>query len=139
MQTPPFTHTTPLTRIDVIGTDLENLSILAKFENEENPLPLPYVVFYGEKRILPTKTVNTEKGGLILLFDTDKVLRNSLYVPEIGWNCFAVKLFLRGEHSNAFEEVLTVPKREYLYPDVQIWKINYPENIKFHPKYLATE
>lgn len=127
-----------LTRIDVIGNDIENFSINAVF-GEEPSVKLPYVAFSGDKRIFPTDTVKTEKGGLLLLFDTDKVLRNSFYIPEIGWNSIAVKLFIRGKHSNAFQNVLTVPKTENLYPDVQIWKINYPENITIHPKYLEIE
>ncbi len=132
----PHLILTNLTQIDVTGNDIENFSINAVF-GKEPPVKLPYVAFAGDKRILPTKTVNTEKGGLLLLFDTDKVLRNSFYIPEIGWNSIAVKLFLRGEHSNAFQNVLTVPKTENLYPDIQIWKINYPENITVHPKYLS--
>ncbi len=127
-----------LTQIDVIGNDIENLSINAVFGKEPS-VKIPYVAFSGDKRIFPTDTVKTERGGLLLLFDTDEVLRNSFYIPEIGWNSIAVKLFIRGEHSNAFQNVLTVPKNENLYPDVQIWKINYPENITIHPKYLEIE
>ena len=139
-QTSPFTHTTTLNRIDVIGTDLGNLSITARFEKEEDPVQLPYVAFHGDKRILPAQPVDAEKGGLVFLFDKDKVLRSSFYIPEIGWSSLAVKLFMRGEHSNAFENVHTVPTYEKgTHPNIQIWKINYPENIKPHPKYLATE
>ncbi len=139
-QTSSFTHTTTLNRIDVIGADLGNLSITARFEKEEDPIQLPYVAFHGDKRILPTQPIDSEKGGLIFLFDKDKVLRSSFYIPEIGWNSLAVKLFMRGKHSNAFENVHIVPTYEKgTHPTIQIWKINYPENIKPHPKYLATE
>ena len=132
----PHLIQTNLTQMDVTGNDIENFSINAVF-GKEHPVKLPYVAFSGDKRILPTKTANTEKGGLLLLFDTNKVLRNSFYIPEIGWNSLAVKLFIRGVHSNAFQNVLTIPKTENLYPDIQIWKINYPENITIHPKYLS--
>ena len=136
----PFIHTTTLNRIDVIGTELENLSIVATFEKEEKPVKLPYVAFHGDKRISPSQSIDTQKGGLVFLFDKDKVLRSSLYIPQIGWNSLAVKLFMRGEHSTAFENVHTVSTYEKgTHPAIQIWKINYPENIKPHPKYLATE
>ena len=139
-QTPPFTHKTTLNRIDVIGTELENLSIIATFEKEEEPVQLPYVAFHGEKRIKSKNHRDTDKGGLIFIFDKNKVLRSSFYIPEIGWNSLAVKLFMRGEHSNAFKNVHTVPTyEEGTHPAIQIWKINYPDNIKPHPKYLVTE
>ncbi|RKU09691.1 hypothetical protein C6501_14910 [Candidatus Poribacteria bacterium] len=130
---------TTLNRIDIVGTDLKNLSITAMFEKEEEPVQLPYVAFHGDKRI-SSEHANTERGGLVLLFDKKKVLRSSFYVPEVGWNSLSVKLFIRGEHSEAFELVHTVPTYgPGTHPDIQIWKINYPENIKPHPKYLATE
>lgn len=139
-QTPPFIHTTTLNKIDVIGTDLKNLSIIATFEKEEEPIQLPYVAFHGDKRISPSQSIDTEKGGLVFLFDKKKALRSSLYIPQIGWNSLAVKLFMRGEHSSAFEKVHTVPTYEKgTHPAIQIWKINYPDNIKPHPKYLVTE
>ena len=134
------TYTTTLNRIDVTGTDLENLSITAKFEKEEEPVQLSYVAFHGEKRIKSKNHRDTDKGGLIFIFDKNKVLRSSLYIPHLGWNSLAVKLFMRGEHSNAFENIHTVPTyEESTHPAIQIWKINYPDNIKPHPKYLVTE
>ncbi len=138
-QTPPFTHTTTLNSIDVIGTGLADLSITARFEKED-PIQLPYVALHGNKRISSDEPKDTKKGGLVFLFDKDKMLRSSFYVPEVGWNSLAIKLFIRGEHSSAFENVHTVPTYgKGTHPDVQIWKINYPEHIKSHPKYLATE
>ncbi len=139
-QTPYFTQKTNLNRIDVTGTNLEKLSITAKFEKGKEPVQLPYVAFQGDKRILSTQPIDTERGGLVFLFDKEKTLRSSFYIPQIGWNSLAVKLFMRGEHSTAFENVHTVSTYEKgTHPAIQIWKINYPENIKPHPKYLATE
>ena len=129
---------TTVNRVDIVGTDLENLAIAAMFGKEET-VKLPYVAFDGNKRI-SSEPANTEKGGLVLLFDKKKVLRSSFYVHEVGWNSLSVKLFIRGEHSEAFELVHTVPTYgDGTHPDIQIWKINYPEHIKPHPKYLATE
>ncbi len=129
---------TTLNRIDIVGTDLENLTITAKF-GKEDPIQLPYLAFYGDKRI-SSEHLNTERGGLVLIFDKKKVLRSSFYVPEVGWNSLVVKLFIRGEHSEVFDLVHTVPTYgPGTHPDIQIWKINYPENIKPHPKYLVPE
>lgn len=139
-QTPRFTQKATLNRIEVIGTKLENLSITARFEKEEEPVQLPYVAFHGDKRILSTQPIDTERGGLIFLFDKEKALQSSFYIPSTRWNSLAVKLFLRGEHSTAFENVHTVSTYEKrTHPTIQIWKINYPEHVKTHPKYLKTE
>lgn len=127
---------TNLIKVDVIGDDIQNLAITAIF-GEEEPVQLPYVAFFGDKRIA-SEPVNTESGGLVLLFDEKKVLRSSLYIHEVGWNSLSVKLFIRGEHSEAFELIHTVPTYgPGTHPDIQIWKINYPENITIHPKYLS--
>lgn len=134
-----FTPKTELIVIQIKGASLENLSVTAHFKREETA-QIPYIAFHGSKRILSSQLANAKKGGLLLTFDTKKVLRNAFYVPEIGWNSLAFKLFIRGEHSDAFENIHTVKtKGTDIPPDVQIWKINYPKNIKPHPKYLATE
>ena len=134
-----FTPQTTLTAIEIKGASLENLTVTAHFKTEE-ATQVPYIAFHGDKRILSSQTTNTKKGGLLLTFDAREILRSAFYVPEIGWNSLAFKLFIRGEHSKAFENIHTVKtKGKDIPPDVQIWKINYPENITPHPKYLATK
>ncbi len=134
-----FTPKTALTAIQIKGASLENLTVTAHFKTKETA-QIPYIAFHGSKRIPSSQLADTKKGGLLLTFDTKKVLRNAFYVREIGWNSLAFKLFIRGEHSEAFENIHTVKtKGKDIPPDVQIWKINYPKNIKPHPKYLSTE
>ncbi len=134
-----FTPSTTLTAIEIKGKSLENLRVIAHFKTEEN-IQLPYIAYHGSKRIVSPQTVNTRKGGLVLTFDTKHILRNAYYVPEIGWNSLAFKLFIRGEHSEAFDNIYTNNSKENdRPPDVQIWRIKYPEHIKTHPKYLETE
>ena len=134
-----FTPQTTLIAIEIKGESIENLTAFAHFKAEEK-IQLPYIAYHGSKRILSPQTTNTKKGGLLLTFDTKEILRNAFYVPEIGWNSLAFKLFIRGEHSEVFENIYTDNSKETdRPPDVQIWKINYPEHIKTHPKYLETE
>ena len=133
-----WTPTTDLTFIEIKGTATEKLTAIAHFKNDETE-QLPYVAFHGSKRILSEQTDKTQKGGLLLTFDTKGILRNAFYISEIGWKSIAFKLFIRGEHSEVFENIYTDnSKGKDRPPDVQIWKINYPEHIKPHPKYLAT-
>lgn len=134
-----FTQETDLNFVEIKGQSIKELTVLAHFKTEKN-IQIPYIAFHGSTRIRPSQTDKTQKGGLILTFDKQEILRNAYYVPEIGWNSLAFKLFIRGEHSNAFESIYTQKTKEKdVPPDVQIWKINYPENIKPHPKYLKTE
>ena len=134
-----WTPNTDLDFIDIKGTTAKKLTAIAHFKND-NSAQLPYVAFHGSKRILSEKTENTKIGGMILTFDTKGILRNAFYVPQIGWNSIAFKLFIRNEHSEVFENIYTDNSNgKNRPPDVQIWKINYPEHIKAHPKYLATE
>ena len=134
-----FMLPTTLTTVDIVGTKLENLSVTAHFKTEEETR-LPYVAFAGSERITPQETVNTENGGVLLIFDAHKILRNSFYIPAIGWNSLAVKLFIRGEHTEAFINVHTVTSQGIdVPPEVKIWKINYPPHLKENPKYLETE
>ena len=134
-----FMSSTSLTAIDIVGTELENLSVNARFKTSEKTR-LPYVAFVGRERIVFQEPIDTADGGVILIFDSRKILRNSYYIPQIGWNSFAVKLFIRGEHTDAFVNVHTIsPKGPDAPPEVKIWKVNYPSDIKKNPKYLETK
>lgn len=76
-------------------------------------------------------------GGLLLQFDTENRLQTAYYIPFIGWNSLAVKLFLRREQSAAFR--LIYPTDADTRAKVKIWKIDYPSEIKTDDKYLATQ
>ncbi len=139
-QRPPrFMPQTTLDTIDIRGTEIENLSVTARFKTGDIS-HIPYVAYVGNQRITPKEKTDTENGSLVILFDVQKKLLYSFYLPAIGWNSLAVKLFIRGEHTEAFVNVHTItPKGIDIPPEVKIWKINYPPDIKKNQKYLETE
>lgn len=136
---------TPLDFIEIIRTTPDTLSITAHFKDENEG------VNAGElEKILPDitveRTVNTptsqisvdiEKGGLVLDFDTETRLNRAYYIPPLGWNSLAVKLFLRGEHTDVFVPVY--PTDDSAAKDIKVWEIRYPPDIETDEKYLATE
>ncbi len=83
------------------------------------------------------QAVEIGNGGIILFFDAHAILQYAYYVPSLGWNSLAVKLFLRGEYNDVF--IPTYPTGEEATGYVKVWKINYPSYIKADSKYLATE
>jgi len=99
--------------------------------------------FRGGKKV--TKTVNKstspisvdiENGGIVLFFDKQTRFHKGYYVPPLGWNSLAVKLFFRGEHSRAFVPVY--PTDDDPNAEVKIWETHYPPDIQSNPKYLKT-
>ncbi len=81
--------------------------------------------------------MDIENGGLVLDFDAQTQLSSAYYVPLLGWNSLAVKLFLRGEHTDIFVPVY--PTDEGNAKDIKVWEIHYPLDIEVDEKYLATE
>ena len=100
---------------------------------------LPYVAFLGSERTEKSPdTLDTEKnGGAILYFDSTQHLRKAYFLNSIGWNSLIVRLYIREEHSEAFEPIY--PQKDVSFADIKIWKIHYPPDIKKNPKYLETE
>ncbi len=80
--------------------------------------------------------VDIENGGVVLYLDPEIRLQRAYYIPPIGWNSLAVKLF-RGEHSEAFMPVY--PTNESDGIDVKVWEIHYPPNIEVNEKYRTTK
>ncbi len=81
----------------------------------------------------PTQhAIDIGNGGIVFYFGSKGKLHQAYYVPALGWNSLAVKLFLRGQHSNVFIPVF--PTQE-----VKIWEIRYPPDIRKNSKYLRTE
>ena len=116
---------TPFTYVDLEKTTPDTLTLTLAYHDKET------------KQILlqnPTtqKMVSLDEGGLALYFDNQTRLEAAFYIPPIGWNSFAIKGFLRNEHSDAFELIYTHDE------NVKIWKLNYPKHIEVDEKYLAT-
>lgn len=141
----PRGTSTPLDFIEITRTTPDTLSITAHFKDENEGVDV------GElEKILPDitvdRTVSTpisqisvdiENGGLVLDFDSETHLNRAYYIPPLGWNSLAVKLFLRGEHTDIFVPVY--PTDDSAAEDIKVWEIRYPPDIETDEKYLATE
>ena len=137
---------TPLDFIDIALTSSDTLSITAHFKDENEAVTAGELGETLAMDVTVERTVNTptsqisvdiEDGGLVLDFDTETRLSSAYYVPPLGWNSLAVKLFLRGEHTDIFVPVY--PTEEDHAKDIKVWEIRYPPDIETNEKYLATE
>ena len=134
-----FMPPTALEAIDIQGTEIDDLSVLARFKTGTTS-HMPYVAYVGRQRIIPEEKTQTENGGLLLIFNGEKKLLYSYYIPNIGWTSLAIKLFIRGEHTETFKNVWTAtPDGIDMPPEIKIWEIHYPAETNTNPKYLATE
>ncbi len=136
----------PLKFIDIVRTSSDALSITAHFKDQNEAIAAGKLGETLTRDVTIERTVKTpdsqisvdlENGGLILDFDPETRLRRAYYIPSLGWNSLAVKLFLRDEHGNAFSPVY--PKGVGATDEVKIWEIRYPSDIQTDVKYLATE
>lgn len=135
---------TPFAYIEAIDPDTESYPnfLTARLRNMDTTR-LPYVAFKDMKRHIGGKTSSTEKkqGGVILYYETlqqgeHQHLGKAYYILPLGWNSLAIKLFFRGEHSEAFVPIF--PINSEAPTQIKIWEIHYPLAIKKHPKYLET-
>ncbi|MDE0314702.1 MAG: hypothetical protein OXM61_07370 [Candidatus Poribacteria bacterium] len=67
----------------------------------------------------------------------NKPVRRDYYIPSMGWNSLAVRLFFRGESSEVFVPIY--PEDGGTAAEVKVWKINHPPDVKSNPKYLETK
>jgi hypothetical protein len=74
---------------------------------------------------------------VILYFDFEGKPYLGYYIPPLGWNSLAVKLFMWNGQSTAFVPVY--PVNEDNIVETQVWEIQYPPNIKIDMKLLETE
>ena len=137
---------TPLDFIEIVRASPDTLSIIAHFKDENEAVAAGELGETLVRGITIERTVNTpnsqisvdiENGGLILDFDAETRLSSTYYVPPLGWNSLAVKLFLRGEHTDIFVPVY--PTDDSAAKDIKVWEIRYPPDIETDEKYLATE
>ena len=76
-------------------------------------------------------------SGMILYFDFEGRPYLGYYIPPLGWNSLAAKLFIRNEYSSAFVPVYPVNENEIV--KTKVWEIYYPLNIEKDMKFLETE
>ena len=111
---------------------------LTAFLKDGNGVQLPYAAFTGEKREVYKALGNEyQHGGVILYYDDSERLKKAYYLPPVGWQSLSVRLYFFGELSEIFVPVYATNEDDIT--DFKIWKINYPSDIKKHPKYLETE
>ena len=128
--------------LDILNIDPRHLGVTAVLGNNSvvskevsKEIDMPY-----HKDIQTVLDFGT--FGAILYFDqntSDHLVRlqKAYSVPAPGWNSLSVKLFFRGEHSDAFVPVY--PINSDAPPPIKIWEIHYPLDIQTNAKYLATE
>ena len=137
---------TPLDFIEIVRAAPDTLSITAHFKDENGAVAEGELGESLVRDVTVERTVNTpttqisvdiENGGLVLDFDAETRLNRAYYIPPLGWNSLAVKLFLRGEHKDIFVPVY--PTDEDTAKDIKVWEIRYPPDVETAEKYLATE
>ncbi len=138
-----------LSFIDISRPTPETLAITAKFRAESDTDKSTDQKLDERQKKKPDATVQNvvsnltsqvfvdiENGGVVLYLDPEIRLQRAHYIPPIGWNSLAIKLF-RGEHSEAFMPVY--PINENADIDVKVWEIHYPPNIETNEKYRTTK
>lgn len=124
-------HGTPLDLVEVTVSSPEKRLVTVKFKTR---VPVSKEVRWGTN-----KPVVIELGTscVILYFDFKGKPYIGYYIPPLGWNSLAVKLFLREDHSSAFS--LVYPIHEKTFGKIKMWEIHYPPDIKVDLKFLETE
>lgn len=112
----------------------EPVTVIAKLKTG-NEVSLPYIAVSEEKEVERNLCTEHKNGGILHYFD--KHAERVYYMSPVGWNSLAIKLFLRGEKSDAFVPVY--PANRKPTDKVKVWEIHYPSNIKENLKYLATK
>ena len=112
------------------------ITVTAKSKTGEDIL-LPYIAIFGKGEVERSLYTENRNGGILHYFDEDARKNTIYYIPSIGWNSLAVRLFFRGVESPHFVPVY--PKKEFSTAKVKVWEIHYPPDIKAYPKYLSTD
>ena len=121
--------------IESIDFDLaENiLTVKAQLRTGETFL-MPAVAFINQQRVT-AKEINAH-GGILIVFDESQNPAAAYYIPSVGWDSLAIRLYFRGEMSNIFVPIYPTSKNAAAH--FKIWEIHYPPDIKPNPKYLKT-
>ncbi|MDE0555288.1 MAG: hypothetical protein OXI24_13785, partial [Candidatus Poribacteria bacterium] len=94
---------------------------------------LPFVVFRDKERNIYENQMGSKMGGIILYFNELQQYEKGYYIPSVAWDNFAIRLFLRGIPSKAFQPVFAAEDTHAT--GVKVWKIHYPPDIRLHRKY----
>lgn len=133
----PIYQGTPFTHIDINqhGANSE-ITTTANLRNITT-VNVPNIIYRDKIRIKSQKLYEENNGGVLLFYNKHEHLFEGYYIPPIGWNSLAVRLFFRGESSEIFVPVY--PEDGDVTAEVKVWEIRYPPDIKSNPKYLETK
>ena len=128
---------TPFKHIEVFDPTTAHPKYLRAHLKNGKTVMLPYVAIVSVySKTSPPENTPNKYGGVVLYFDTNR-LSDAYYIPPIGWNSLAIRLFYRTQHSTAFTRVF--PIDPHINIGTKVWEIHYPPDIKKDSKYLATE
>lgn len=123
----------PFTFVDIDRITPKELSVSVQLKNGKT---INNVVAWNADKPMQ-KAVDIGNGGVVFYFSPNARLQKAYVIPPIGWNSFAVKLFFRDEHTEAFVPIY--PTNGIDSAEVRVWEIHYPSDIQPDEKYLATE
>ena len=99
---------------------------------------LPYVAFQGAQRHTSKTSIDENlHGGVLLYYDENQNLEKAYYIPIIGWQSLAIRLYFLGDLSDIFVPIY--PANGDDISPAKVWEIRYPPDIEADDKYLATE
>ena len=128
----PSVDSAPIKFIDIDFA--KPVSVAARLKTGED-VSLPYVAFFGQGNVERNFNPVNTNGGIVHYFHANPQRNIIYYVPPIGWNSLAIRLFFGGLESQHFDPVY--PQKEFPTARVKIWKIHYPLDIKENPTYLV--
>ncbi len=120
-----------------ITFDASNPEFLKARMRTGKKVKLPYISFRDNQRQPPMLgNLEGKHGFVILYFDEHQHIDTADYIPRLGWNSFAIRVYVRGEWQDIFVPVYPAEGTETA--SVKVWEIHYPPDIQPDPKYLKT-
>jgi len=126
--------------------EIEKANIVVSAERKEFELSLEKLSLQGKEIIIESGSF---PGGLIVSQIESEQKEDvkkwwAVYLPEVGYNALAIKLYLREIESPHFKLVYSSPNQEDnrinpLPHGVKVWEIIYPPDLEPNPAYLETE
>lgn len=122
----------PLESIDFDMTE-NTFTVKAQLKTGDT-VKLPAVALINKRRV--TIERQNEYGGIVIVFDEYQNPSAAYYIPAVGWDSLAVRLYFRGDIPDIFVPIYPIDRD--VAADVKVWEIHYPPDIQPHPKYLKT-